>query len=280
MQAIRALAPAKVNLYLKVLRKRPDGYHELETLFQAISLYDELLIQKARKTKLRVPGFPELERDNLILSAQRWLETHTGEKLSAEFTLDKKIPVAGGLGGGSSDAAATLIALSELFELKLDHETLHSAAKQLGADVPFFLIGGAAIGQGVGEVLTRVALKIGALLLVNPGIHVSTAEVFREFSRGLTRRETGDKLVRLIDGSGGIEDLLHNDLQQTAERLYPIISEVICRLKEAGFAKPLMSGSGPTVFAFPCEDRIEIPEKLRLLQTFRARGVDTGVILS
>jgi 4-diphosphocytidyl-2-C-methyl-D-erythritol kinase len=280
MQAIRALAPAKVNLHLRVLRKRPDGYHELETLFQGISLYDELRVRKSSKTKLVVPEFPELEQGNLILSAQHWLEAHTGERLPAEFVLDKKIPIAGGLGGGSSDAAATLIALNELFDLRLDHQTLHTAAKALGADVAFFLLGGAAIGEGAGEILTPVVLKAGELLLVNPGIQVSTGLVFKEFSRDLTRPETGARLSRLIDESGSIEDLLRNDLQPTAERLYPAITELIASIKRAGLDKPLMSGSGPTVFALLDEKQYEIPEKLKQRQCFRAHGVDTGVILS
>ena len=150
MKSLRVQTPAKINLFLRVLGKRQDGYHELETLFQAIDLYDELFIEEcSEESTLEVPGFADLEsEDNLVLRALRWLEKYSGRNLCVRMKLIKRIPVAGGLGGGSSDAAAALKGLSHLFDLKLSDSELARAALTLGADVPFFLTGGDSGGRG------------------------------------------------------------------------------------------------------------------------------------
>jgi 4-diphosphocytidyl-2-C-methyl-D-erythritol kinase len=251
MKSLRVRTPAKVNLFLRVLGARPDGYHDLETLFQAIDLEDELILRATTgEPSIEVPGFPELEtKDNLVLKAVRRLESDTGRKLGVRITVHKKIPVAAGLGGGSSDAAATLRGVVELCNLSLTAGDLAKAALALGADVPFFLMGGSAVGEGVGERLTPVRMKLDyGMVLVSPGFPVSTAAVFREFSRTLTGARRAGRLWSLIRERSALEKLLHNDLQAVTENLHPEIGAMCGFLERSGIRKALMSGSGPTVF--------------------------------
>ncbi len=252
MDSIRVTTPAKVNYFLRVLGRRTDGYHELETLFQAVGIYDRITFTKSGSpSELRVPNRPELETpENLIIWAIDKLSAIVGKPLFVNVTLEKGIPVGGGLGGGSSDAAAALVALNELYDLKLSRETLHSTACELGADVPFFLHGGAAIGEGIGERLTDTPLPFSyPILLVNPGFQVSTARVFTEFSKTLTGPQKTGRLIDVLKTAKSPSDVLHNDLPAVTERLWPEVAWVRQKLVSLGAEWVLMSGSGPTVFA-------------------------------
>jgi len=281
---IRVTAPAKINLYLRVLGVRPDGYHEIETLFQAIDLCDELIIRKSGgQTTIEVPGYPDLEtEDNLVIRAIRWIENEFREKLPVNILLMKHIPEAAGLGGGSSDGAATLLGIRNLFNLNLTDEDMSRAALSLGADVSFFLKGGTAVGEGVGECLTSVTLKDAyPVLLINPGFRVSTGQVFREFSKGLTGRPREGKLWKLLGLPHKFEDLLHNDLQSVCERLYPETGTVRRALGDLGIKRTLMTGSGPTFFGIADSDQVirvkeRIPPKWKV---FFVRPVQRGVAI-
>lgn len=261
MSTIRLRTPAKINIYLSVLNRRADNYHELETLFQAIELYDELVIRKKKgKSKLFVRNSPELQGDdNLIYKALKWVENRCEVRLEVEIELDKQIPVAAGLGGGSSDAAATILGLRELFNLsELSDEIISQGALSLGADVPFFLTGGAAIGEGIGERLTPFNLKCDYnILLVNPGFLVSTAEIFSAYSRTLTVNKKKGTLRGLLDRGVALSELLHNDLQQVAETMYPEIGSIRETFVHKGMTDVLMTGSGPTVFALGESDELK-----------------------
>jgi 4-diphosphocytidyl-2-C-methyl-D-erythritol kinase len=251
MKSLRVQTPAKINLFLRVLGVRPDGYHDLETLFQAIDLDDELILtEDGGAATLHVPGFPELESEgNLVMRALRWVEAFTDRKLKVRMRLIKNIPIAGGLGGGSSDAAAALRGLSLLFDLGLSDADLALGALALGADVPFFLKGGTAVGEGIGERLTQIELPfVYDLILVNPGFPVSTGSIFREFSKNLTGKALEGRLWMRIREGRSVEDVLHNDLQAVAERMHPEIHDMRGVMERAGVRKTLMSGSGPTVF--------------------------------
>jgi 4-diphosphocytidyl-2-C-methyl-D-erythritol kinase len=257
MNRICVRTPAKINLFLRVLERRPDGYHNIETLFQTVDLEDELIIEKTEgPSLLTVPGFPDLENEeNLVIKAARWLERETERNLPVRIQLNKNIPIAAGLGGGSTDAAAVLLGICSLFDLDFTEEALRQVAGSLGADVPFFLKGGSAVGEGVGDVLTRVDLPLDyGILLVNPRFSVSTAAVYKEFSVSLTGPARNGKLWSVIEERRGPEDLLCNDLQEVAERLHPEISEVRIFLERNGLEKTLMSGSGPTIFALGASD--------------------------
>jgi 4-diphosphocytidyl-2-C-methyl-D-erythritol kinase len=251
MRSIRISAPAKINLFLRVLGRRPDGYHNIETLFQEIDLADELILREtAGQTSLEVPGHADLEnQDNLVIRALRWIEKKIRRQLSVAITVNKRIPAAAGLGGGSSDAAAALKGIVSLFRLDLGPGDLAQAAISLGADVPFFLKGGSAVGEGIGEQLTPLDLPTDyELLLVNPGFPVSTAAVFKEFSNILTGNTLEGRLWPVLQTTRDARKLLHNDLQSVAERMHPEISVILGEMARSGLQDRLMTGSGPTVF--------------------------------
>jgi len=261
MNRLRVRTPAKVNLFLRVIGTRPDGYHDIETIFQAIDIHDELIIEESREeSSLEVPERPDLENSqNLVLEALRRLERRTGRPLPVRIRLDKQIPVAGGLGGGSSDAAAALRGITALFDLDLSENDLLDEAAQLGADVPFFLVGGAAVGEGIGERLTPVMLPMNyGLVVANPGLAVSTAAVYQEFDRVLTRPNPESTVWARLRSSRNPVDLLENDLEAVTIALCPEVGALEKALTDAGAVATLMTGSGPTVFGIAGADRSEL----------------------
>lgn len=261
MKRLRVKTPAKVNLFLRVLGPRPDGYHTIETIFQAIDIHDELIIEETiGDSLLEVPGRPELENpQNLVIRALRRLEHRVGRTLPVRMRLSKKIPVAAGLGGGSSDAAAALRGIAALFELELTEDDLRVEAAHLGADVPFFLLGGSAVGEGVGDRLTKLTLSMDyGLVVVSPGFAVSTAEVYREFDRILTRPDPEGTVWTRLRDSHSPADLLENDLEAVTVVLHPEILALKQALKDAGAGAALMTGSGPTVFGMTQADAAEL----------------------
>jgi 4-diphosphocytidyl-2-C-methyl-D-erythritol kinase len=261
MTSLRLRTPAKINIFLRVLGRRADNYHELETLFQAIELYDELIIRKKKANRrLIVRNDAGLQNENnLVLRALEWLEKLCDSKFEVEIELVKNIPVAAGLGGGSSDAAATLLGLKRLLDLDwLSSADIERGALSLGADVPFFILGGTAIGRGIGERLTPVGLNCDySLLLVNPGFAVSTGEIFSAFSKTLTEFPKKVTLQGLLDQGVELSQLLVNDLQGVAESMYPEIRLIRETLIESGVTEALMTGSGPTVFALGSLEKLE-----------------------
>jgi 4-diphosphocytidyl-2-C-methyl-D-erythritol kinase len=284
MRSIRVTTPAKINLFLRVLGARPDGYHDIETLFQAIGLYDELMIEETTgESCLVVPGRPDLETEaNLVMRAVRWIEKKTGQRLPVKVQLTKRIPVAAGLGGGSSDAAATLVGIRSLFALDLGDDDLRQGAVALGADVPFFLRGGSAVGEGIGERLTPVNLPMNySVLLVCPAFSVSTEVIFREFSKILTGEGREGRLWPRLQQAARVEDLLHNDLQSVTESMHPELARISQSIHDAGLEATLMSGSGPTLFGITEPDEVEnIKRRLpRDLNIVVARPVRRGIVL-
>jgi 4-diphosphocytidyl-2-C-methyl-D-erythritol kinase len=291
-------APAKINLHLRVLSRRPDGYHNIETLFQAIDLFDELIMEKSEyETRLSVPGYPELEtQSNLILMAQKELESIAGSSLPAKITLKKNIPVAGGLGGGSSNCAAALLGLRELYGLDMDdHDLIRSAAK-LGADVPFFLMGAAAVGKGIGDELTPVDIEADyELILINPRVAVDTGRMYRLLSEAyLTGGPTQVNLLGDLNRGEGPIDLLYNDFQahivqgHAADKKgfmeYGEIARALEILERFAAGRCLMSGSGSTVFgifdngAAPLGEISEAVPREWLV--FRSQPIKTGVTIT
>jgi len=243
-------APAKINLCLHVLGKRPDDYHELAMLMQRVSLYDRLVISLEDRPGVRVrcdgldlaPG----EENIASRAARRMLELADLEG-GATIELDKQIPVAAGLGGGSSDAAAVLMGLNDLLGAKLTRRQLMAEGARLGADVPFFIFGDTAWATGVGDRLEKVPdLPPLWYVLVNPGVAVSTAWVYRNL--GLTSPGEGARLPRFSVTPEGLAGLLHNDLEKVTASRFPVIGEIKRHLLDLGASGALMSGSGPTVF--------------------------------
>ncbi|WP_176728849.1 4-(cytidine 5'-diphospho)-2-C-methyl-D-erythritol kinase [Thermogemmatispora onikobensis] len=249
-------AYAKINLTLDVLGRRADGYHALATVMQTVDLYDTLSLTLREDGQVRLACTqPELRtEDNLALRAARLLREHTGEQRGVLIELQKRIPSAAGLGGGSSDAAAALLALTRLWQLQLTSEELMKLAASLGSDVPFFLYGGLALCEGRGELVTPLPpcwpAELRWLVLLKPAISVATAGVFG----ALTARDYSDgshtQAVCAALQAQRMPDLshLHNGLERGVLERYAEVAAGRAALLEAGAPFVRLSGSGPTLF--------------------------------
>jgi 4-diphosphocytidyl-2-C-methyl-D-erythritol kinase len=251
MKTVKMSAPAKINYRLDVLRKRPDNYHDLRMVMQRIALADEIEISLAGSPGIRVScnreGVPN-GTDNIAWRAANALVSRTGTEVGVDIFISKNIPVAAGLGGGSSDAATVLMGINELMDLRLPQAELMSIGLKLGADVPFFIFKKTALAEGVGEHLREIeGLPHVWLVLVNPNIHVSTAWVYQNLR--LTKDKVVDKLPKFCNRLTDICSILSNDLEPVTIGRFPVIREIKELLMEKGAAGVLMSGSGPTVFA-------------------------------
>ncbi|NJC88253.1 MAG: 4-(cytidine 5'-diphospho)-2-C-methyl-D-erythritol kinase [Desulfuromonas sp.] len=244
-------APAKVNLILDVLGKRPDGYHDVAMLMVRLSLHDRVRVALSSGDQITV-DCPGLElaagEQNIAARAARLFLDHAGRQTGVDICIDKRIPAAAGLGGGSSDAAAVLMALNDLLATDLSRSELQALGVRLGADVPFFLCGETvAWATGIGEVLEPWhGLPPCWLVLVNPGFAVSTAWVYQNL--GLTHCRHMSKIPRFPERMADLAQLLRNDLEAVTSARYPEIAGIKAQLVKAGALGVLMSGSGPTVF--------------------------------
>jgi len=250
MQSITLKAPAKINLCLSVLGRRPDGYHDVEMLMQMVGLYDEVTVAVHDGTGVRIScdsdAIPSGE-DNIAWKAGHALLMRAGRGAGLSISVRKAIPVAAGLGGGSSDAAAVLVAANEVLGIGLNREQLAEIGARLGMDVPFFLYGPTALAQGRGEQVKELPpLPKLQILLVNPGFETSTAWVYKNLNLRLTKKVDCNKILRLTVGNMAAG--LHNDLETVTAAAHPEIHAIRQALLEQGAAGVLMSGSGPTVF--------------------------------
>jgi 4-diphosphocytidyl-2-C-methyl-D-erythritol kinase len=234
-------APAKLNLFLHVVGRRADGYHLLQTVFRFIDRCDEIRIRVRPDPQVRrlndVAGVPP-ERD-LAVRAARLLQVRTGCSLGADLEVDKRLPIGGGLGGGSSDAATTLIALNRLWGLRLSRERLQQIALELGADVPVFVFGRNAFAEGVGERLQELDLKPAWYLVLQPQVAVSTAEIFSDPE--LTRTREAITIAAFLRGHG------RNDLEPVVCKRHPVVADQLVWLRQ--FGKAALTGSGACVFS-------------------------------
>ncbi|WP_027591801.1 4-(cytidine 5'-diphospho)-2-C-methyl-D-erythritol kinase [Pseudomonas sp. RL] len=260
-------APAKLNLFLHILGRRPDGYHELQTLFQFLDHGDELGFRCREDGQIRlhtdIPGVPH--DSNLIVRAARRLQEQSGTRLGADIWLDKRLPMGGGIGGGSSDAATTLVGLNHLWGLDWSEDRLAELGLTLGADVPVFVRGRAAFAEGVGEKLTPVTPEEPWYLVVAPQVSVSTAEIFSDPE--LTRDTPAIRVRSLPEGGG------HNDCQPVVEKRYSEVRNALKWLNN--FVQARMTGTGACVFgSFPnCDEAAKVSRQLpATLPSFIARG--------
>jgi len=245
-------AYAKLNLTLEVLGKRPDGYHELHSLMCSLALHDSVRLELAPEIAVRC-SLPELAGPgNLAHRAAFLLQAATNYQGGTMISIEKRIPVAGGLGGGSSDAAATLTGLNRLWDTGLSGEALGSLAAQLGSDVPFCLAGGVALASGRGEILRPLPpLPPVTILLVHPPIQVSTASIYSALTPdGYGDGMASERLATLAYATPPEEWPLVNALQPVTLRAYPLVGKVLELLRDLGAAPVLMCGSGPTCFGF------------------------------
>ncbi len=246
---------AKINLALAVLSRRVDGYHEIRTVFQTIDLHDEIEIHPSPDLKLECIGLPDVPAEsNLVWKAARELVRAVSPGSGARVVLRKTIPPGAGLGGGSSNAAATLLGLTKFWETCIPGKDLRTIASRLGSDVPFFLHGGTALGAGRGEEIYPLPeIRPSSLLVLYPGVHVSTAEAYQSLSLALTSQDATLRIQRFCDrlpGSSGCLTGIFNDFETSILPAYPAISEAKAFLKGRGAVASLLSGSGSSVFGF------------------------------
>lgn len=249
---------AKINWTLEILGKRPDGYHEVRTLLQTISIADELTFELAEQGISISCDHPEVPCDetNLVYRAAKLLSDFTGAGLGARIRIAKRLPVAAGLGGGSGNAAVTLLALQRLWNVQVAPRDLFSLAAKLGADAPFFLVGGTCLGVGRGDEIYPLAdIDEEFLLLVNAGIAVPTRDAYAKLPAELTKPEAVIKMPLSFEAAyatmarPGAPVPLINDLENPVFARHPTLVEIQRRLKQAGARGVLMSGSGSTLFA-------------------------------
>jgi 4-diphosphocytidyl-2-C-methyl-D-erythritol kinase len=258
-------APAKLNLFLHVLGKRADGYHELQTVFRLIDLADRVGIAPRADGEIRYSG--EFGEDNLVVRAARLLKKQTGSPQGADLALEKQIPVGGGLGGGSSDAATVLLVLNKVWSLGLSETALLSMAAKLGADVPVFVFGRNALGEGIGERLTALELAPAWYLLLAPQVSVSTREIF---TVALTQDTKRLKIPPFFSGQG------RNDLEAAVVAKHPEVDAHLKWLRQR-CPQARMTGSGACVFAefrSETEARALHAQLPRDMRGFVARGLD------
>ncbi|CAH0991422.1 4-diphosphocytidyl-2-C-methyl-D-erythritol kinase [Sinobacterium norvegicum] len=270
-KAISLPAPAKINLMLHITGQRPDGYHELQTVFQFLDYSDQLhfRLNHHQQINLLTPfeGLPA--EQNLIVRAAKLLQQHTGTTLGTDIEIDKILPAGGGLGGGSSNAATTLVALNQLWQTNLTQHQLAELGLALGADVPVFIHGFAAWAEGVGEALQPIVPTQDWLLVICPNVHVSTGEIFCH--KKLTRSSKPIKFATALVGD------MRNDCQSLVSELYPEVKKALDWA--SAFAPTLMTGTGACIFShFDQQSKAEdilarVPGDW---QAFVARGVNTS----
>jgi 4-diphosphocytidyl-2-C-methyl-D-erythritol kinase len=235
-------APAKINLFLHIVGRRADGYHLLQSVFRLIDLQDIIYIRIREDGEIhRASEHPDVpEAQDLTIRAAHLLKAHANCSLGADIAIEKRIPMGGGLGGGSSDAATVLIALNYLWKLNLSRKVLMELGLQLGADVPFFIFGKNAWVEGVGEKIQEIALPANHYLVLTPKIHVSTGQIFN--AKELTRNTFPTTIAAFSE----MQDFLHNDLEAVVCQQYPAVKACLDWLNQ--YSKARMSGSGASVF--------------------------------
>lgn len=273
------ISPAKINLYLRILRKRPDGYHDIETVFERIDICDEVKLRPIEKGIIILCDNPKVPSDsrNLVYKAAQILKERYSVNSGVEITIKKRIPVAAGLGGASSNCAVCLTGLSRLWGLKLGKDEIFEIGSGIGADVAFFLLdAGRAVGYGKGELLKAVSGGVRFwYLLVNPGFGVLAKDAYTALNLSLTEAENDSKLdTNYLKGISisGLNGFLFNSLETPVEKDYAQISEIKSEILKTGLKSALMSGSGPTVYgvASSKEEALEARGRLLLREGWQA----------
>ena len=272
---MRLLSPAKLNLFLHLTGRRADGYHTLQTLFQLLDYGDWMQFETLPGNRIEVDckGLHIPRRDNLVYRAARLLQQHCRIRRGARIRLDKKLPSGGGLGGGSSNAGTTLLALNRLWELGLSTGQLAELGLALGADVPLFVRGHSAWAEGIGERLTPLQLAEQWYVVISPPGGVSTAEVFSQ--QDLTVGTPPIKMATFFQ-RGGV-----NDCQPVVRRLYPQVNDALVWLQQFGQAR--LTGTGACVFlamADPVQAESVFAQKPAHWHGFVARGVNRSPVLA
>lgn len=256
---------AKINFGLNVVSKRTDGYHNIETIFYPIKLCDIIVYEKSDKFSFTSNNkIIREDENNLIIKAKDFLEKRSKKTLSVHIELQKHIPIGAGLGGGSSNAASTLLSLNELFGLNITEQELKDIALQLGSDVPYFLDPKPKIAEGKGEILRKINFEINyPLLIVNPGIHVSTKWAYQNIKPKNTLRKLHEIIESGFDDFSKLKGIVKNDFEEIVFEEYPELNEIKSQLYFSGAMFALMTGSGSTLFGiYPDLPAAEKAEKM------------------
>jgi 4-diphosphocytidyl-2-C-methyl-D-erythritol kinase len=249
MEELTFNTPAKINLGLRVIRKRDDGYHDIETVFYPINLFDTIIFRKSDKFSFSSNDKNLENYDNLIIKSKELLEKETNITFNIQIELQKNIPVGAGMGGGSADAAATLNALNQIYELKLSGTELFEFAINLGSDVPFFLDPQSSYATSRGEFLHRMDFRISQpILIVNPGIHISTKWAYSRIKPHLPELNLKDILIKHPADYSHYISLVFNDFEEVVFSEYPVIGNIKEKMYNLGARFALMTGTGSTLF--------------------------------
>lgn len=273
MDKLQLKAYGKINLGLDVIRKRPDGYHDLDMIMQMVDVYDDIIIEKKAGEEIVVKADAAVlsnGKDNLAYMAAKMLFDEFGIKSGVEITIHKRIPIAGGMAGGSSDCATTLIGINEMFNLGLSKQQLMERGVKLGADVPYCVLGGTAIARGIGEVLTPLPTPPQChVIIAKPPISVSTAYVYGHIRPDeITKRPDIEQMTLAIKEQdlNKLSDLLYNVMEEVTVSEYPVIEKLKSIMLENGALNSIMSGSGPTVFGL-FDDREKAQAAMKALDS-------------
>lgn len=273
MDKLQLKAYGKINLGLDVIRKRPDGYHDLDMIMQMVDVYDDVIIEKKAGEEIVVKADAAVlsnGKDNLAYMAAKMLLDEFGIKSGVEITIHKRIPIAGGMAGGSSDCATTLIGINEMFNLGLSKQQLMERGVKLGADVPYCVLGGTAIARGIGEVLTPLPTPPQChVIIAKPPISVSTAYVYGHIRPDeITKRPDIEQMTLAIKEQdlNKLSDLLYNVMEEVTVSEYPVIEKLKSIMLENGALNSIMSGSGPTVFGL-FDDRKKAQAAMKALDS-------------
>lgn len=284
MEQITIKAPAKINLGLDVIRRKANGYHEVKMIMQTVDICDELTFYKRREKgieiKVNVDDIPS-DQNNLIYKAADMLLKQENIKEGVSISLTKIIPVAAGMAGGSADAAATFIGINQLFELGKTKKELMEMAVTLGADIPYCILGGTALSEGIGEVLTPMKSPPSCYVVVaKPDIYVSTQYVYENLhANDLEYHPNIDGMIKEIEQQNleGMCKLMENVLETVTAKRYPMIEDIKNKMKKAGALNAIMSGSGPSVFGIFEEEAFAIKayEELKSINSIKQLFVTT-----
>lgn len=270
---IKIAAPAKINLFLEILGKRQDGYHEIETVMQEVSLFDYIYMENYDKNVVFTCSNPKLSagEDNLVVKAVRLLQNESKTYRGVKIHLDKRIPIGAGLGGGSSDAVATLVGLNKLWRIGYDEKQLMSLAGKLGSDTPFFVVGNTAICKGRGEIVTPYPINVSYnYIIIYPRFEVNTAMVYKNFKNSLTKnlKDVSFFMREFISGNPNkLGAILHNRLEDVVFKLYPDLEKIKKALSKFNFCGILLSGSGSALYGL-CKEEMDLKEielKIKML---------------
>lgn len=269
------LSPAKINLRLEVIGKREDGYHNIFSVIQRVDLCDEIEIElgKYKGITLEVEGNYRLPygRENLAWKAAEAFLNNTGINQGISITLHKRIPPSSGLGGGSSNAASILKVLNKTFGGPLEYEELFKIGRNIGADVPFFLLEGSAVAQGIGDILKHIELPEFWYVIVCPSFPISTREVYQSLNLGLTKKRLDINIQSLkndLKDSAFLSRFLYNDLEKVSIKNYPQLETIKEGLKKCGAVGSLMSGSGSSIFGLFFKEREAREAYLKIKEEF------------